>query len=345
MSKKIQTNQYQKLFNDISAIYEESMGQVNQVLNKARWDIGRRIVEEEQNGLTRAPYGEELIVGIAKDMTEKYGSGFSKTNLEYMRKYYTLYPKTQPAGQLDWTKWTLLLSIENDKYRRELYEKALKERLSREQMRLLISKNKPTAIIASHESTNIKPVSLYTLDYTRGKLYAYLLRAPKLKTPLHTGLDSDLGFKIHRPLDRQIVSRFADKQIIRVEKKDGNYSYLSSDVTKREAFTYRAYIEKVTDGDTLLLYIDLGFGITTRQHVRLAGFNAPEMDTKEGQAAKRNLQRILNQVDFVIVKTFSHDQYGRFLANIYYLPGESDPHVVAEKGIFLNEQIVKSFGY
>ena len=56
------------------------------------YEIGRRIVEEEQGGADRAQYGKEVIRELAARLTEEFGNGFSKSNLEYMRRFYLAYP-------------------------------------------------------------------------------------------------------------------------------------------------------------------------------------------------------------------------------------------------------------
>ena len=60
------------------------------------FEIGRRIVEEEQQGANRAQYGKEIVRELAARLTREFGSGFSKTNLEYMRRFYLAYPGRTP---------------------------------------------------------------------------------------------------------------------------------------------------------------------------------------------------------------------------------------------------------
>ena len=57
-------------------------------LTATYWEIGRRIVEFEQGGMKRAGYGEELLKQLATDLTASFGRGFSKPNLERMRRFY-----------------------------------------------------------------------------------------------------------------------------------------------------------------------------------------------------------------------------------------------------------------
>jgi predicted nuclease of restriction endonuclease-like (RecB) superfamily len=69
------------------------------------FEIGRRIVEEEQRGENRAAYGKAVVKELAERLTSEFGSGFSKSNLEYMRRFYLAYagriPRIaqSPAGQ------------------------------------------------------------------------------------------------------------------------------------------------------------------------------------------------------------------------------------------------------
>jgi predicted nuclease of restriction endonuclease-like (RecB) superfamily len=60
------------------------------------YDIARRIVDQEQQGANRAQYGKEIVRELAPRLTREFGDGFSKTNLEYMRRFYLAYPGRTP---------------------------------------------------------------------------------------------------------------------------------------------------------------------------------------------------------------------------------------------------------
>jgi len=65
------------------------------------WRIGRRIVEQEQKGSDRASYGEELVASLAKDLTVRFGRGFSRTNVFQMRQFFLAYrEKIQTLSEL-----------------------------------------------------------------------------------------------------------------------------------------------------------------------------------------------------------------------------------------------------
>lgn len=87
----------------------------------AYWNIGRIIIEEEQNGEERAEYGQELIKQLSKKLTKKHGKGFTETNLKYMRQFYQVFDKSHALrDQLSWTHYRLLLKVE-DQEAREFY--------------------------------------------------------------------------------------------------------------------------------------------------------------------------------------------------------------------------------
>jgi len=93
---------YNNLLDRIANILVEARTKVVREVNKAQvlayWEIGREIVVFEQKGMVRAEYGEELIVRLTKDMTERFGKGFSERNLRNMRAFYLNFPIRQTVS-------------------------------------------------------------------------------------------------------------------------------------------------------------------------------------------------------------------------------------------------------
>ena len=86
------------------------------------WQIGRRILEEEQKGKERADYGSYLLKNLAKKLEPEYGSGFSYRQLQFCRQFYRMYPIANALrSQFNWTQYRLLIAISDD-YKREYYE-------------------------------------------------------------------------------------------------------------------------------------------------------------------------------------------------------------------------------
>ncbi len=104
---------------------------VNSVMTLTYYEIGRQIVEEEQNGKNRASYGKELLKNISKKLTVEFGKGFSERNLRLFRKFYQVYSvdeiwqsmiaKSQTDNMLSWTHYIILMRIDDIK-ERKFYE-------------------------------------------------------------------------------------------------------------------------------------------------------------------------------------------------------------------------------
>ncbi len=93
------TEPYRGLVGGIEALLEQarrtSARAVNALMTATYWEIGRRIVEYEQQGKARAEYGEALLKQLAADLTSRFGRGFGVVNLSQMKKFYLLWPPRQ----------------------------------------------------------------------------------------------------------------------------------------------------------------------------------------------------------------------------------------------------------
>lgn len=127
-SKRISKyKEYGHLLNSIGELLESARKYVartiNNILVETYWNIGKRIVEYEQKGGEKAEYGTELLTKLSKDLSLKYGKGFSKSNVYLMRLLYIKYPKFQTlSGKLSWSHYVELLSVSDD-LTRSFYEK------------------------------------------------------------------------------------------------------------------------------------------------------------------------------------------------------------------------------
>ena len=129
MERNIQTNFY----NRIADLLKEARRSVVQIVNKTMvytyFEIGRMIVEEEQNGKERAEYGKHLLEELSKRLKTEFGKGFSVDNLENMRKFYSVYSISETVSrkldiidfQLGWSHYLKLIRI-TDKAERKFYQ-------------------------------------------------------------------------------------------------------------------------------------------------------------------------------------------------------------------------------
>ena len=120
------------ILNDMCGIIESSQKAAYQAVNIAlvqrNWLIGYRIAEEELRGQDRSEYGLNVIKTLSKNLTEKYGKGFTKTNLYSFYSFYRFFPEIfhSPSGKskiyLSWTHYRTLLQVK-DSEARNWYEK------------------------------------------------------------------------------------------------------------------------------------------------------------------------------------------------------------------------------
>lgn len=87
----------------------------------------------------------------------------------------------------------------------------------------------------------------------------------------------------------------------------------------KPTYIYRAILDRVIDGDTLLVYIDHGFDVHIRVRLRLLGVNAPEVFTPSGVAAKTRLTNLLSIGEETIVDIAKRDRYGRWLGEVWLM--------------------------
>lgn len=96
---------------------------VNTTLVSTYWNIGKYIVEFEQQGNVKAKYGTALLTSLAKILHIKLGKGYSRPNLNNMRKFYLLYPICQTVSdKLSWSHICELITID-DELERRFYER------------------------------------------------------------------------------------------------------------------------------------------------------------------------------------------------------------------------------
>ena len=122
------------------------LGQLRQLIAQARtqalravdsiqvrtcWEIGRHIVEFEQDGRARAAYGKRLLPMLAEQLTHEFGKGFDASNLRYMRLFYSAFPKYDALRhELSWTHYRLLTRVDNETARQWYMNEAAEQKWS-----------------------------------------------------------------------------------------------------------------------------------------------------------------------------------------------------------------------
>ena len=115
---------------------------VNSAMVQAYWQIGRIIVEHEQDGSLRAEYGKRVLQHLSDQLTEEFGKGFDVRNLRYMRAFYIAFPKWNAVrSELTWTHYRTLLRVEDEAARQWYMEECIRSAWSSRQLERQISIN------------------------------------------------------------------------------------------------------------------------------------------------------------------------------------------------------------
>lgn len=326
---EINSRDYQLHLKSITDICDSSRLNIVQMY----WHIGGRITEiaDKESG---SIYGSAIIENLSKDLTQRYGRGFSKTNLKSMRLFNRTYKEKQLSPAIEWSSYVLLLSIKNPRTREKLEKRIIEESLTCISLKLEITKLSMAEAISENKGAA-------ELNLTRGKLYTYRLAHNPEFSSGRENLTIDCGFSITRTIKLKKNLLPLPGTIIKSDKRANTYSISEAPhVSQEEIYTYIAAVERIIDGDTILALIDCGFSTTIRMRLRLRGINAPEIDTKEGAEARDFAVKALEHTPVIGVKTYKTDKYARYLADIFYLPGEKDPQRIISEGIFLNQQLL-----
>jgi len=126
IKRNIQTDFYSKVANLLKEARKTVVQTVNKTMVYTYFEIGRMIVEEEQNGKERAEYGKQILKELSTRLISEFGKGFSVTNLQQMKNFYTIYGKQQTVSakseivtnqninfKLSWSHYLFLMRIDN----------------------------------------------------------------------------------------------------------------------------------------------------------------------------------------------------------------------------------------
>jgi len=177
---------FQQTYEQIRAILTEARDRAYRAINTAMvaayWEIGRIIVEQEQQGQQRAEYGKGLLVELSQRLTADFGRGFDRSNLWHMRSFYLSYPILDAVRrELSWTHYRLLLRVEKPEARAFYETEAVNSRWSTRELerqihsllfeRLALSRDRAGVLALAEKGHEIQqPSDLikdpYVLEFT-----------------------------------------------------------------------------------------------------------------------------------------------------------------------------------
>lgn len=124
------------------------------------WEIGKHIVEEEQNGSDRAEYGKYLINQLSENLAPLYGSSYSVRQLERFRQFYRTFPiATALRSQLNWTQYRLLSSVEDEDKREFYIAESIKNHWTSRQLERQVNSGLYERLLLSNDKESVLAVA------------------------------------------------------------------------------------------------------------------------------------------------------------------------------------------
>ncbi|WP_164111676.1 MULTISPECIES: YhcG family protein [Sphingobacterium] len=195
----------ESIVSDIINIIENGRQKAYHVINtfmvESYWLIGQRIVEDEQQGKSKAGYGDSLLKILSKGLSKKFGSGFSPANLRNFRQFYLTYPDIQKCyalrSKLSWTHHRTIMRVENERAREYYIREAEEQNWSTRSLerninslyyeRLLSSKDKKIGLQISIEQEKNRPE-----DFIKDPYVFEILNIPQSKNTSEKNVESAL---------------------------------------------------------------------------------------------------------------------------------------------------------
>ena len=163
MKIEIKKDIYQEIHDLLHNARQNIISNVNSTMTKTDFLIGKRIVEEEQDGNKRAEYGKKLIKTLSEKLTKEFGKGFSETNLEQMRKFFKVYGISQTLSeefQLSWSHYLILMRIE-DINARNFYEiEAFENNWSLRELKRQVNSSLYERLVLSKDKEKVKELAV-----------------------------------------------------------------------------------------------------------------------------------------------------------------------------------------
>lgn len=173
---------YAQIIDLLQSARKNAVRAINETMVETYFEIGKRIVEEEQDGKERAEYGKEVIKNLSKILTKEFGKGFSGRNLEQMRQFYFVYSKSQTLSaesknksqtssansqilkthqsfRLSWSHYLTLMRIDNPNERKFYEIEADKNNWSVRELKRQYDSALFTRLVLSRDKEKVKELS------------------------------------------------------------------------------------------------------------------------------------------------------------------------------------------
>ena len=213
---------------------QKSFTAINFAMTEAYWQIGKKIVEEEQHGRERAAYGEEILITLSKELTKEFGEGFSPRSLRDFRQFYRTFKEPEIlhtlCAKLTWSHIRLIMRVDSKESQNYYLKEAAENHWSVRTLdrnistlyyhRLLSSQIKEPVIQEMQEKT--KDFQNDKLEFIKNPTVLEFIGLPTNKSYTETELEQAIIDQMHNFL-LELGKGFAfvaRQQLIRTETQD-----------------------------------------------------------------------------------------------------------------------------
>lgn len=211
---------------------QKAYSAINSAMVEAYWQMGKRIVEEEQQGKERADYEKQLLKELLAELTKEFGKGFSTGSLYYYRQFYNTFPKifATPWRILSWSHYKRLIQVSNPEARAWYLKEAQEQMWSYRTLDRNIGSQYYERLLLSHNKGKVEnEMKSLTLPYQQDKLE--FIKNPTVAefiglSPNTDFTESKLESAIIGNLQRFLLelgkgfSYVTRQKLVRTEKKD-----------------------------------------------------------------------------------------------------------------------------
>lgn len=327
---------YATLLIQVKKVLIEGQARIDAERVRTYWQTGELVnthISRYSDG--NPAYGEEVVLHLSRDL--QVGESILYRCVKFNKTYPDL-QKVAARPLFKWSHYRELITVLDDKKRALLENRAFKNAWTSRELALRIKEKNPHPQLPDASAPAQPAVNRKPLTPLRGILYTYkLIERPNLAADRDSGLLVDLGFGVYHDVDSRRLLGFAKDDIVESRPKDDAYRFYKVDRAAKDLYTYAAYVERVIDGDTIKVRLDLGFRVWARQTLRLRDIDCPETGTASGDEAKNFVRAHLKESQYIIIRSSRSDKYDRYLADIFIpQPGGE------EKETYLNNLLLET---
>ena len=344
---------YEQLKVEISRVFIEGHERARQAVERERvatcWEVGRLLDSHLGDHQGGSGYGERMMAQLGADLE------LEVRRLYEMLEVFRAFQKLRTSAILTFSHYVDLSRLAEPAMREEFARKVEDEGWSVRELRLAIKSEALAARALGEigeggrdpqmvEGSAGSDREVAPLAPRKGRLFTYRVLAGESPNTMKL----DLGFRMRLNLtdaESQGIEPGTSVECVKdpagpLEFRGERFGLAVDKKPRTKLYTYAARVMRVIDGDTLWAEIDCGFGISIEEKLRLRAINTPEMSQEEGKIARQFVVGELKRADPIVLTTSRTDLYDRYVADVFYLPGEKDAATMLKCGTYLNRELL-----